>query len=167
MINTISRDSLTWYEESHPKIHTKMNFLFQISCCNSTCLNAVVILYRNEAVMNNLIYLKKGHLRMMLWPQNSFINFHALLFPCPCSKDKPKLIVKMAFCFLHPAVHTSAWKPLLCIWILSASETIRDLKFGSGCCKKKHPWKNCKPPCNVSYACLMMELTKLDGILAN
>lgn len=118
-----------------------MNILFQMSCHNSTFLNAVVILYRNEAVRNNLIYLKKGHLRMMLWPQNSFIHFHVLLFPCSCSKHKPKLIAKMVFCFLHPAVHTPAWKLLLCIWILSASETLRDLKFGSGCCRKPIPEK--------------------------
>lgn len=146
-----NRDILRWYEESHPEIHTKMNFLFQMSCHNSTCLNAVVILYRNVAVRNNLIYPKKGHLRMMLWPQNSLIHFHVLLFPCSCSKHKPKLIVKMVFCLLHPAVHTPAWKSLLCIWILSASETLRDLKFARGCCKKINLWENCKPPWNISY----------------
>lgn len=133
-----NRDSLRRYEESHPEIHTKMNFLFQTSCHNNTCLNAVAILYRNVAVRNNLLYLKKAHLSMMFWRQNSFIHSHVLLFPCSCSKHKPKLIVKMAFCFLHPAVPTPAWKPLLCIWILSASEALRDLKFASDCCCKKN-----------------------------
>lgn len=61
--------SLRWYEESHPKIHPKVNFLFQLSCHNDTYLNDMVIPYRNEAVGNIPVYEKKGNLRMVFCKQ--------------------------------------------------------------------------------------------------
>lgn len=58
-------DSLRQYEEFHPKIHPRMNFLFKLSCHSATCLNDMVIPYRNEAVGNIPGYQKKGNLRIV------------------------------------------------------------------------------------------------------
>lgn len=57
-MTTSNGDSFRWYEESHPKI----NLLFQLSCHCDTCLNDMVIRYRNEAVGNIPVYQNKGNL---------------------------------------------------------------------------------------------------------
>lgn len=97
-------DSLRWYEESRPKIHPKMNFIFQLSCHSDTCLKDMVIPYRNEAVGNIPVYQKKGILRMVFCKQRCLDLRMVLTIPMCYYFHVPvpstsKLIVKMVFCF--------------------------------------------------------------------